>query len=115
MPCFYQPAVTVTGALEPRGQRAGADSGDPQVASVAFETPEDVNVGVWECEPGGWPVENRAETETCYIVSGRATITDGETGERYQISAGDILVQPRGWSGRWNVTETIRKVWITGG
>ena len=26
-------------------------------------------------------------------------------------AAGDVIVQPEGWSGRWDVKETIRKVW----
>jgi uncharacterized protein len=114
MAYVHQPATTVTGPLEPKGQRPGADSGDPQISSLAFDTPDDVRVGVWECEPGAWPVVNRPDTETCYILSGRATITDGETGHRYEISAGDVVVQPRGWSGRWHVTETIRKVYSIG-
>ncbi|MEV0284900.1 cupin domain-containing protein [Kribbella sp. NPDC050820] len=41
-------------------------------------------------------------------------MTDGETGGRYEVSAGDVIVQPRGWSGRWHVTETIRKVYSIG-
>jgi uncharacterized cupin superfamily protein len=110
----YVPSAQVTGQLEPRGQRPGADAGDPQISSVAFETPQDVRVGIWECEPGGWPVVRRADTETCYILSGRATVTDDATGESYEISAGDVIVQPRDWSGRWDVTETIRKVYSIG-
>ena len=75
---FHQPAAAVTGQLEPRGQREGADSGDPQISWTAFDSSDDVKVGVWEAAPGGWPVVNRENTETCYIVSGRATITDDE-------------------------------------
>jgi uncharacterized cupin superfamily protein len=48
------------------------------------------------------------------MLSGRATITDGATGERYTISAGDVVIQPRGWSGRWDVAETIQKVYSIG-
>lgn len=114
MPYVHQNAATVTGPLAPRGRRPGADSGDPQISSIAFDAPEDVRVGVWECAPGGWPVIDRPDTETCYIVSGRATITDDEAGEKYEISAGDVIVQPRGWSGRWDVIETIRKVYSIG-
>ena len=114
MSYVYQPAATVTGPLEPKGQRPGADSGDPQISSVAFDAAADVKVGVWECQPGGWPVVDRADTETCYIVSGRATITDDESGQKYEISAGDVVVQPKGWSGRWDVIETIRKVYSIG-
>lgn len=57
---------------------------------------------------------DRPDTETCYILSGRATVTDAATGERYEVSAGDVIVQPRGWSGRWDVSETIRKVYSIG-
>ena len=114
MTYVHQPAATIISALEPKGQRPGADNGDPQISSLAFDTPDDVRVGIWECEPGGWPVVNRADTETCYILSGRATVTDAETGHSYEISAGDVIVQPRGWSGRWDVTETIRKVYSIG-
>ena len=71
----------------------------------------DAQIGVWECEPGGWPVVNRPNTETCYIVSGKAKITDDETGQVVDVSAGDFLTLPPGWSGRWDVTETVRKVY----
>lgn len=57
---------------------------------------------------------DRPDTETCYILSGRATVTDAATGERYEVSAGDVIVQPRGWSRRWDVSETIRKVYSIG-
>jgi uncharacterized protein len=108
---FHQPVAAVTGPLEPRGQREGADSGDPQISWTAFDSSDDVKVGVWEAAPGGWPIVNRENTETCYIVSGRATITDGDTGAKNEISAGHVVTFPRGWSGRWDVTETIRKVY----
>jgi uncharacterized protein len=111
MSYIHQPAAVVTGPLEPRGQRAGADSGDPQISWSDVDARDDVRVGVWEAQPGGWPVVNRPDTETCYIVSGRATITDDASGEKQEISAGDVIVFPMGWSGRWDVTETIRKVY----
>ena len=114
MSYVYQAAATLTGDLEPRGQRPGADSGDPQMSSRDFSIPSDVGMGIWECEPGGWPVVDRKTTEACYILSGRATITDSETGSSFEISAGDVIVLPRGWSGRWDVTETIRKLWTVG-
>ena len=57
---------------------------------------------------------DQLDTETCYILSGRATVIDAATGKRYEVSAGDVIVQPRGWSGRWDVRETIRKVYSIG-
>ncbi|MER5833126.1 cupin domain-containing protein [Streptomyces sp. NPDC002130] len=30
--------------------------------------------------------------------------------DRLEISAGDVIVHPKGGSGRWDVEETVRKV-----
>lgn len=108
----HLPSHVVRGELASAGRRPGADSGDPQVASLALTAGTGPQIGVWQCEPGGWPVVDRPDTETCYIVSGRATITDDETGTAVEISAGDVLVLPVGWTGRWDVTETLRKVYV---
>ncbi|WP_231644197.1 cupin domain-containing protein [Mycolicibacterium baixiangningiae] len=99
------------GDLEPSGQRAGADSGDPQLRTLSAESGTEAQVGIWECEPGGWPIVNRRDTETCYIISGRARITDDATGRVVEVGAGDFVILPRGWSGRWDVIETTRKAY----
>ena len=101
----------VCGKLTPAGQRPGADSGDPQLKTLPVDCGTDAQVGIWECEPGGWPVVNRPNTETCYIISGKARLTDTETGQTVDISAGDFLTLPPGWSGRWDVIETVRKAY----
>ncbi|MCZ4519374.1 cupin domain-containing protein [Rhodococcus ruber] len=104
-------SATVTGELTPAGQRPGADSGDPQLATTTVDGGTQAQIGIWECQPGGWPVINRPNTETCYIISGAATLTDDDTGKKTEINAGDYLTLPPGWSGRWDVTETLRKAY----
>ncbi|MFI2563504.1 cupin domain-containing protein [Paenarthrobacter sp. NPDC018779] len=101
------PAATLLGELEPNGPRPGFDTGNPETSILKFDT--SIKTGIWECEPGGWDVAPREDTEVCYILSGQATITDASTGRRFEISGGDVIVQPKDWSGRWEVTETIRK------
>ncbi|BBP98957.1 cupin [Burkholderia sp. SFA1] len=97
--------------LASAGQRAGADSGDPQIA-VQSVAPEAIgNLGIWECQPGGWPVINRPDTEFTYIISGRARLTDDSTGEVTEITGGDLVVLPPGWTGRWDVLEPVRKIY----
>jgi uncharacterized cupin superfamily protein len=103
------PAAPTT-QVQPAGQRPGADSGDPQLA-IRTVTGAPGNVGIWECQPGGWPVVDRPDTEVASIVAGRATITDESTGVAHEVTAGDLVVLPPGWTGRWDVTETVRKVY----
>jgi len=92
-------AAAETIELEPAGVRAGADSGNG------------IDVGIWECTPGGWPIEDRPNTEVCSIVSGSGVITDAD-GTKRQLEAGTVLTLPKGWSGRWDITSTLRKVYV---
>ncbi|MGP9723050.1 cupin domain-containing protein [Corynebacterium sp. AOP40-9SA-29] len=107
----HLPANIVNGPLNPAGQRAGADSGDPQLNTLPVDNGTDASTGIWECQPGGWPVVDRADTEVCFILSGRATLTDDDTGETTEIGAGSFVILPVGWTGRWDVTETVRKAY----
>lgn len=97
--------------LTPTGLRAGADKGDPQIATHQLAPEATGSLGVWECKPGGWPVVNRTDTEFTYIISGLALLTDDATGEVKEVTGGDLIILPIGWSGRWDVIETVRKVY----
>ena len=102
-------AAAIDMILEPTGQRAGADRGDPQTSSATVYNDGRSHVGVWECTPGGWPVVDRDATEVATIVKGRAILTDADGTERALVP-GTVIVQPKGWTGRWDVIETVRKV-----
>jgi uncharacterized cupin superfamily protein len=104
-------ADTVRGVLEPIGPRLGADHGDPQMAMRPINPANKDQAGIWECAPGGWRVVDRPATETFYVISGKAILTDDATGFQNEIGPGDFVVTPQGWSGRWDVIETIRKVY----
>ncbi len=97
--------------LTPAGQRAGADSGDPQISVREISNMNGIAVGIWECTPGGWPVVDRADTEVATILSGGGTITDA-SGAVTEIGAGTVVTLPKGWTGRWDIAETTRKVYV---
>ncbi len=107
-------AEDLRGPLESYGPRAGADRGDPQTSGRVLHTSVDgsIEVGIWECTPGGWTIEDRPNTEAVMILAGQATITDAD-GTRHELVPGTSLTFPLGWSGRWDVHETIRKVYVT--
>lgn len=97
--------------LDPAGVRQGADSGNPEMAVREISSNNGIEVGVWECRPGGWAMTNRPNTEICSIVSGKGVITDAD-GTKRPLEAGTILTLPKGWSGRWDILETLRKVYV---
>jgi uncharacterized protein len=102
----------VNGPLEDWGPRAGADSGDPQMSGRIFYEGNGVQVGVWQCTPGGWAITDRPDHETVRIVSGRARLTNAD-GTSVELGAGDALTLPKGWSGRWDLVTTVRKFYVT--
>jgi uncharacterized protein len=114
--CFMSASIpsiagAVTMALAPAGQRAGADSGDPQVSAKLISENDGIKTGIWECTLGGWPINSRPDCEVAHILKGRATITDAD-GTKLELTAGSVIVLPKGWTGRWDVTETVRKVYV---
>jgi uncharacterized cupin superfamily protein len=69
----------------------------------------DASAGIWQCEPGvsHWVLETN---EVIYLVAGRMTVTPDD-GEPSEIVVGDVAVFPMGWSGTWEIHETVRKVY----
>ena len=86
-------------------------TGEPmQTTGTTLWADGDQEAGVWECTPGPsqWALETN---EVVYILSGRMTVTpDG--GQPQDIGPGDTAVFPRGWQGKWQIHETIRKLYV---
>jgi uncharacterized cupin superfamily protein len=100
--------------LDDWGARAGADVGEPLMSGRIFYEGNGVEVGVWECTPGGWPIENRPDHETVQILAGSARLSNAD-GTSVELSAGDVLTLPKGWSGRWDILQTVRKLYVIAG
>ena len=64
---------------------------------------------VWECAPLAfdWHYD---QMEKAYIYEGRAVIRSAK--QEITISAGDFVVFPVGLDCRWEVFETVRKVYL---
>jgi uncharacterized cupin superfamily protein len=101
----------INGPLDDWGLRAGADSGEPMMSGRIFYEGNGVEVGVWECTPGGWSIVDRPDHETVQILAGRARLTNAD-GTAVELSAGDALTLPKGWTGRWDILETVRKFYF---
>lgn len=68
-----------------------------------------LEVGLWRCEPGPsrWLFETN---ESITVISGRMTVTE-DGGTAQVIAAGDSAVFSRGWTGVWEIEDTILKVY----
>lgn len=70
-----------------------------------------IDSGVWSCGVGGWDETDYAVDEVMVMVEGRLEITDTDGATR-QLVAGDMFFLPKGWSGRWEVLEPMKKVYV---
>lgn len=66
-------------------------------------------VGIWKCAPGPsrWIFETN---ESITVLSGRMTATE-DGGEPVEITAGDSAVFAKGWTGTWDIHDTVLKVY----
>ena len=97
--------------LTSKGPRSNADIGSPHDSTRPLATVGNLKAGSWWCAAGGWPSPNlRGTTEIFYVLKGNGCVTDMD-GTRNFFGPGDVVVLPKGWSGRWDVLEDIHKVW----
>jgi hypothetical protein len=105
-------AATTTG-LQDKGTSPSPLSDPPCRVSgleVELRGAGDNRTGLWQCEPGRF---KRAlpNAEVMHIVKGEGTFTP-TGGEPVRIRAGDTLFFPAHTTGVWEVTETLRKVYV---
>lgn len=98
--------------LTPKGPRTDADQGSPCCTSRVLFKGKQSSVGAWTCTPGGFPVVDRTTTEAFYILDGMGSLTDAVDGTVHHWRAGDMVVLPKGWSGRWDIIKAIHKIWV---
>jgi uncharacterized cupin superfamily protein len=62
---------------------------------------------IWRREPGAFPWQY-TQTETCYILRGRFSVTP-EGGDRIDFGRGDLIRFPAGLSCTWEIQEAVEK------
>ena len=84
-------------------------SGAPEWRTWKCYSTEDgaLGGGVWEATPGKWTLAID-RWEFMKILSGKCILTDSQ-GVEHTLEAGDCWVMEPGFSGTWEVVETVRK------
>ena len=104
---LLQPSAAVLGAHGPKP--TSITDGQTEAARVLWQAEGGrIDTGLWEATAGTFTATRDGYTEICTLLSGRVTIT-GEGEEPVTYGPGDIIVMPSGWSGEWEVHETVRK------
>jgi len=67
--------------------------------------------GIWECTPGKW-TRQIMDAELSTFVKGHA-LFHHESGETFDIRAGDTVYFDENSRGTWEVLETARKTYLT--
>ena len=87
-----------------------ATAGEPYESWHVLSDDGRVELGVWEVTPGSFRGETDGIYEQMHFVAGAGTIT-GPDGEVTEIRPGVVMLCPDGWSGVWDVRETVRKTY----
>ena len=64
--------------------------------------------GTWGCLPGKFPW-SYGENESCYLLSGKVTVTPVDGRPAVTFEKGDFVTFPAGLSCEWDVTESVQK------
>ena len=87
--------------------------GQKEASNLFWSSADDcTKIGVWECTPGHFTADRTAGGEYCYIIAGRASVTNSDGSGKRDIGPGDLLVLPQGWTGEWFIYEHMRKLFV---
>jgi uncharacterized cupin superfamily protein len=87
-----------------------ATSGTPYERWRVLHDDGRVEIGIWEVTPGSFRGEKTGVLESMHFVAGAGTITAAD-GTVTDLHPGVMMLCPDGWSGRWDVRETVRKTY----
>ena len=87
-----------------------ATAGEPYESWHVLSDDGRVELGIWEVTPGSFRGETDGIYELMHFVAGSGSIA-GSDGVVTEIGPGVVLLCPDGWSGEWDVRETVRKTY----
>ena len=100
----------LTATLNTMGPRPNPIRGVPVESKLVIYSDRTTEIGIWEVTPGSFNARKDDVGELMQFIAGRGTITDA-SGSR-EIAPGISMYTPDGWTGVWDVEETVRKTYV---
>ena len=100
----------LTASLEAGQPVPTATAGEPYESWRVIHDDGRVELGIWKVTPGSFRGSKEGVYEQMHFVAGHGTITDA-AGNVTEIRPGVVMLCPDGWSGVWDVRETVRKTY----
>lgn len=86
-------------------------AGEPLEALHELHSQDGLDIGIWECTPGEFRSAKDGISELMVFTHGAGTITpDGA--DPVEIRPGASIITPDGWTGAWEITEAVRKIYV---
>jgi uncharacterized protein len=92
------------------GAKPGAISGEPLESLMELYDDGQVQVGIWECTPGVFTSRRDGYDEFMQFLAGNGVIY-GDDGVEHRVTPGASILLRDGWSGRWEIDQTVRKAY----
>lgn len=86
-------------------------STSPQSTSKTIYEIGPTDVGYWTCTPGSFSTVKQS-TECFHLLEGLFFLTNHADGTTQRCVAGDTVILPKGWSGDFDIVETVKKLWV---
>ncbi|MER6557143.1 cupin domain-containing protein [Streptomyces sp. NPDC001027] len=96
---------------EPAPKPTSVTPGQTESALGLWTDGRGAEVGYWECSPGRFAATRDGYSEICQILSGRMTLYPSGA-EPIDLGPGSTIVMPEGWTGDWEIHETVRKLYV---
>ena len=87
-----------------------AEAGEPYESWHVISDDGRVELGIWEVTPGSFRGSCDGYYEQMHFVAGRG-LDHRFRRRRHAIHPGVVMLCPDGWSGVWDVEETVRKTY----
>ena len=103
--------ASMTARLEPSPELPLYDGSPAKTMAAALVELPSLMAGVWTCTPDIYEEKSYEVDELMVLLSGQLKLTEADGTSRVLVKD-DVFFIPKGWCGRWDILETISKLYV---